>query len=262
MKTLRSLLLLAPVVALVSGCAGRKQGVDPTPSWATDEGKAEARVDLVRAMLDAHNPEAALVLAASIRAEGKATPELDVIQAEALRETGLYDDAEDMLKDHLRRHPRDGAAQNQLGILLMDRKRVEEAAQAFERATRLVPGEPDYANNLGFALMSIGKPDEAVIALRTALKLDGSRNQTRNNLGFALVAAKREDEAMRVFKAAVGEVEARYNVALGLELRGDLSLAKDAYGTVLKSDPHHERALDALRRLEAPSNPPPQEQKQ
>ncbi len=236
---------------LLLACAAKQRApappIEPAPAWATPEGQREARAELVESMLQAHQSEAALRLLNQMRASGADEPDLDVLQARALRQIGLREDALALLDT--RRHRRDAAAQNELGILAMDEQDITTAIERFRRAKKLDADNPDYPNNLGFALMSAGRPGEAIAVLREALQRDATRARTRNNLGFALVADGLEQEAYRVFRSATSEDEARYNLGVGLELRGDTALAADAYASALRINPEHTRAREALDRI-------------
>lgn len=243
-------LLLAIPLALSLGCrAGHRGPVEAPPAWQSDQGRVDARIDMADALVRGGNAEQALTMVTQMRTEGVRDPRLEVVQARALREIGLSDDAEALLQELVKRHPREAEAHNQLGILCLDDQRVSEAVEHLERARRLSPADAQILNNLGFALLAAQQPTQAIDVLREALRLDGADRQIRNNLGFALVADRREDEALRVFRAGLAEPDARFNLGLGLELRGDEAAAVDAYVQVLRQWPMHKPALDGLRRL-------------
>jgi|GEM_PF-1594950 len=233
-----------------------KSTVEPPAPWEQPGGRDQARLELARALLTAGSPDACLELIAQLRRDGVKGLELERLHAQALRSTGLDDDARAILEGIVQRWPRDASAHNELGILAMDRNDVEAAVDHFKQAVRHDDGNGGYLNNLGFALMVAERPDEAIDILRSALRADSSKAQTRNNLGFALVAAGRESEAWRVFKAATkSPADAHYNVGVGLEIRGASSEATEAYRKALDTDPSHEKAQDALVRLTTASDP-------
>lgn len=236
-------------LGLMIACAGRRGPVDPPPAWRSDEGRLAARLDVADALVDSGSPDAALTVVTQLRSEGVKTTQLDLIQARALAGIGLTDDAEALLLEIIGRHPREARAHDQLGVLHLDRGRVDEAVVELQRAARLAPDDADIMNNLGFALMTAGQATEAVAVLREALRIEGADRQIRNNLGFALVASKRDDEALRVFRAGLPEPDARYNFGLGLELRGDVAAAVDQYLLVVDRWPEHQKAVEGLRRL-------------
>ena len=242
-------LLLAGMLAV--GCGAARQGVSQTPSWATKSGRDHAKMELAAALLDNGNAEAALQLLGQMLAQGVSGPDVSVLQGRALAAMGLTDDAERVLGRVTRRHPGNAEAANSLGILYMDDKRVDEAISRFRQAARAAPKDAQVHNNLGFALMAAGRNDEAVDVLRDALTFDGSRHRTRNNLGFALVAMGQDKAAWRVFRAGVDPANARYNLALAQELRGDMTAAMGSYSAALEENPDLDDARSALTRLQA-----------
>lgn len=244
------LVLLLSLPLAGTACAARRHGtVSPPPAWQAPEARDEARLDMADALVDAGSPEAALQLVATMRTEGHRGADLDLVQARALAAMGLTDDAEAVLLAVVKRQPRVAAAHDQLGVLYLDEQRVDEALDQLDRAARLAPDDPLILNNQGFALMTAGHPDQAVDVLREALRLDGADRQIRNNLGFALVAAGRDSEALRVFRAALAEPDARYNLGLGLEMRGDTDGAVAQYAQVVASWPTHQPSVEGLKRL-------------
>lgn len=249
------------IIVLLAACAARR-GVDPdatpseAPMWTTPEGAEQTRLQLVEALLDSGSADAALAMISRLRSDGLGGPDLDVLQSEALIEVGLLDDAEGILQQTVRQHRRHAGAWNALGVLRTEQRDVEGAAQAFEAATRAAPDDPKSWNNLGFTLHSLGRSTEAVDALREALRLDASDRRTRNNLGYALVADGRTEEAWRTFRSSTSEADARYNLALGLELAGETERAREEYARVLDAAPEHPLARDALARLDANPSPP------
>ena len=248
---MRRLWLLPCLIA----CGANRAGVEPTPPWATSQGRETAKTELAEALLESGNPEAALRLIGKMRDQGAKGPKIMVIQGKAMAKLGLTDDAEAVLSEVARRHPRQADAQNQLGILLMDQKRIDEAIPRFKAATRAAPEDGEAHNNLGFALMTAGRNDEAVTALRKALELDSSSQRTRNNLGFALVATGEDKQAFRIFRAGNEAAAAHTNLALAQELRGDNEAAKISYGNAISADPDAQVARAALKRLSRQPTP-------
>ena len=242
--------VLGLLLGLQTACAAHHHGpLPPEPAWETPDGKNQARIDMAEALAKGGSPEAALAMVSQLRGEGIRDLRLDVIQARALRGIGLTDDAESLLRDVVRKHPREAPAWDQLGILCLDTHRLDEAVSDLQRAHQLAADDPLILNNLGFAQLTAGQSEDAVKTLRAALRLDGADRQIRNNLGFALVAADRDDEALRVFRAGLPEADARYNLGLGLEMRGDDDAAVAQYAKVLSTDPGHQPSIDGLRRL-------------
>ena len=256
MRTLALACVLPALACAKPGPVAGAADVADSPSWSSADGRDQVRLDIARAMVEAGTPESALKVVGEMRADGQSGVELDVLQARALREIGLYEDAAELLERTLRRHPRNVELRKELGVLLADQDDIAGAIAQFEVAAKLAQTDAEVWNNLGFSLMAAGRHEDAVDALRTSLRLDSSRDLTRNNLGFALVALERTDEAWRIFRAGQGGASAHYNVGVGLELRGEVPRAKARYEKALELDPAHVGARDALSRL---ALPPPSE---
>jgi Tfp pilus assembly protein PilF len=234
-----------------------RQVVEEPPLWETPGGRDAARLEFAQALLAAGSADACLELIAQLRQDGVRGLNLERLHADALRATGLDDDAQTILESIVKKWPRDAPSHNALGILAMDRQELDVAVKHFEQAVRHDDKNAHYLNNLGFSLMVSDQPDAAIDVLRTALRANSANPQTRNNLGFALVAADRLDEAWRVFKATSrSPADAHYNVGVGLELRGEQDDASAAYKRALDADPTHVAARDALARLDTLQAPP------
>lgn len=222
-----------------------------SPAWATPEGKRAAQLEMVELLMQAQNPDGALAMIAQMRTDGAEGPEIDLVQGRALADAGLSEDATAMLNRVPRRSAVYGAAQNELGLLATDAGDLTTAIAHFEAATRSDKEVAAWWNNLGFAQLSAGDPDAAVLSLRTSLALDSAQPRTRNNLGYALLTLNQPNEAYRVFRAGSSEADARYNLGVGYELRGDPAAATAAYEAALNANPDFSPARDGLSRLRA-----------
>lgn len=247
---MRALLLM---FVLACSAKNNRADVDPTPSWATSDGRIQAKVELAEALVVNGTPEAALQMISQMVEQGVRHPDLLVLQGRALSDMGLAEEAETALSRATRRAPGNAEAHNRLGILYLDQQRTDEAILRFRAAVRAAPKDADVHNNYGFALMAAGRHNEAVPILRTALMLDGSQPKTRNNLGFALAVTGEDKAALRVLRAGVSDDSARYNLALAQELRGDSEQALTSYKLALKANPNLEAATQAISRLSQPT---------
>ena len=107
--------------------------------------------------------------------------------------------------------------------------------------------------NLGLLLLESGRADEALTHLREAERLKPQRAEVVNNLGTALRAAGRADEAREKFRRATelkaGYVEAEFNHALALAEAGRAEEAAAGYARVLALRPTHAKAANNLGNL-------------
>lgn len=132
------LLVLACTTALIAGCAGnRDEG--PYRSTGTE------RRDVPKAE----------------RLYQEAKPLLASEPAQA----------EDLLRQALAADIYHGGAHNNLGVLLLKQERLYDAAEEFEWARKLLPGNPEPRVNLALVLDRAGRSDDALDAAKTALEV-------------------------------------------------------------------------------------------
>jgi len=135
-------------------------------------------------------------------------------------------------------------AYNNLGIVLMEQGRFDEAASCYHRALQLLPGYAEAYNNLGIARMDAGRLDEAVANCREALRLRPDYPAAHNNLGMALAR-----------QGLLPEAEASYRRAA--QLQPDFTKAYGNLGHLLRGAGRREEAAAAYRQAlaTAPGDP-------
>jgi Tfp pilus assembly protein PilF len=89
---------------------------------------------------------------------------LDVIDTDPAR-------AEKLLLDALKADLYHGPAHNDLGVLYLRQSKLYEAANEFERARKLMPGNPEPRLNLGLTLEKAGQYEPAFDAYNAALEV-------------------------------------------------------------------------------------------
>ncbi|MEM9066815.1 MAG: tetratricopeptide repeat protein [Planctomycetota bacterium] len=77
-------------------------------------------------------------------------------------------EAEQLLRRALAADLYHGPAHNNLGVLLLKRGELYEAAHEFEWARKLMPGHPDPRLNLGLVMERAGRVEEAIEAYESA----------------------------------------------------------------------------------------------
>ncbi len=98
--------------------------------------------------------------------------------------------------DTVAKRPGNHWTQVNLGMVLYNEGRTEEALAHFQKSLQLKPDESGTLNDLGLALAKLGRMQEAVAAYEAALKLWPSFGEAHNNLGLALSDMNRPAEAM------------------------------------------------------------------
>lgn len=158
-----------------------------------------------------------------------------LVQADKLRLAGQLDQAEQQLRELLRKVPKNGRAWLVLAKLLAARRDVAAAEDAYLRA--LEWGGPTFEArvNLGILLAQRGALPEALEQYRAALKLEPNHALALRNFGGLLRGVGALNEAIEV-------------LGRSLKLAPDDAGAHTNLGLALSSLGHHERAIAHLER--------------
>ena len=154
----------------------------------------------IRGSADVHNN-----LGIALMAQGKTADAIDEFRtavqlepgsaksvrnlADALASAQQYDEAIEQFRRAARLDPT-GSAHYDLGSLLLELDRTEEAIAAFRASLKLAPNSVDAHNNLGIALGIQGRLDEAIAHFRQALAIRPDFEEARKNLALALAQKK------------------------------------------------------------------------
>ncbi|MDW7710844.1 MAG: tetratricopeptide repeat protein [Deferrisomatales bacterium] len=120
-----------------------------------------------------------------------------------LGEAGRMEEAIDALSEAVRLAPEHVESYANLGAALASVGRLQEAIPALFRAVAIEPDNPDALNNLGTALTNVGRLDEAAAALSEAIRLGPEQARAWYNLGRLHVLAGRSAEAVAALERAV-----------------------------------------------------------
>lgn len=135
-----------------------------------------------------------------------------------LDQQGRWDEARVHYEGALAIDPFNTSAMNNLASGL-DRRGDNAAALAlFERAIAIAPDQADYYTNYGNALVQAKRLDAAVDALAVAITLDPRAANAHNNLGIAFAQQQRLDLARQAFERALQIDPAHANARRNLEL--------------------------------------------
>ena len=110
---------------------------------------------------------------------------------------------ETLWRDVVEKSPRNARAYSNLGALLGEAGRTEEAIAALSTAIRFQPNNTKARVNLGTALASVGRREEAMRILFEAVRIEPDNANALNNLGTVLTDAGRLDEAITILNQAV-----------------------------------------------------------
>ena len=147
-----------------------------------------------------------------------------VLGALTWRQCGIYRDVQTLYAATLERNPQCWLVHHNLGNLLLDDGKVEEAIAHYDAALRQNPNNPDIHFNLGKALIQEGRNAEAVPQFEVVVRLTPTDAEAHDNLGAAFLGIGRTAEAMTEFEAAIRlrpeNAIAHYNLGIALRTLG------------------------------------------
>lgn len=137
------------------------------------------------------------------RRTGRVRPDLAVLEARCLAQTGQLHEAHARYRNIVDENPTDTSAWIELGLLswdIDDRVRMSEAAR---RVQRLAPGRPEGWMLEGAVELSLGRAEAAVPMLQRAVDRDSTGTAALILLGRAFETAGRPQDALHAYRTAV-----------------------------------------------------------
>jgi Tfp pilus assembly protein PilF len=151
-------------------------------SLMLDSTNVKTLLNLGRVLLEQGKGGDALTRIESAVALDSGSAEVHRMKARVQTALGRRDSAEASYRLALSIDPNDSWSMNNLGLLLIDEGRYDEALPPLARAVELRPEAPAFANNLGVALERTGHPGSAAIAYRTALEADSTYAKAQTSI--------------------------------------------------------------------------------
>jgi Flp pilus assembly protein TadD len=214
--------LIALVVGAVQSSAFRVQGsgftVVPKESRSRPEGRS-------------HNVK--VVVAGAV---------VVVLAVLTWKQATLYHDDERLWLDTIAKNPAAWLAHYNLGIVLAQQGKFDEAVASYEQALRYKPDDVETLDNLGAALNAQGRLAEAVARWRQAVRYRPTDAAAHNNLGIAYARQGDLDRARREFKLALmiepNDFESRANLGSVYLSLGRYAEAAAQFQAALRINPN------------------------
>ena len=176
-------------------------------------------------------------LSAALLAAGR--PEQAATQSRKTREVELHKAVED--------HPGNPAPHNELGVLLLDRGRPDDALAEFQKAVDLEAGSAAAHANLGRALAAKGESERARVEFERAIQLQPGYAPAHYQLGVELAGEGRMVEAIGQWREAVNSdpayPQAQEALAGALYAQGETAEALAHWRAVIDLTPTDAAAL-------------------
>jgi tetratricopeptide (TPR) repeat protein len=151
-----------------------------------------------------------------------------------LQEGNRLEEAVRRYAEAIRIKPHYADAHFNMAMALARQGRLDEAAGHFSEVARLDPGDADAYRELGNISVRQGRPRDAIEYYSQAARLDPDRVAVRFRLGTLLARQGRTDEAISWLSSA-------------LESRPDLAEAHTSLGIILATRGQTEEAIDHFR---------------
>jgi len=208
------------------------------------------RINYARHLIDLKHWDKARAQFERVVRSSPADPEAVYALGLLSMQTGRNADAEKYLRQAVEMRPDNHTARLYLGQLAENSKRYEEAGQWYQSVSH---GDSYLESQARYAVMLAkqGKIDQARAHLHK-VPAEGEKQRVQLLLAEEQILrdAKRHAEAFELLTAALGRMpqnnELRYARALTAEKLGHLKVAETDLKDVLKRDPKHAHALNAL----------------
>ncbi|MFQ5455070.1 MAG: tetratricopeptide repeat protein [Nitrospirota bacterium] len=167
------------------------------------------------------------------------------------RQGYIYQDQETLWRDTLKKNPSAFIAHNNLGIILSEQGKSEEAIAHYMKALQFKSDREKAHNNLGLVLAEQGKVKDAIIHYREALQIKGDYADAHYNLGVILSKQGKMEEAiahyMKVLKINPDNDIVYNSIGVALAKLGRIKEASAYFSKAVQINPDFTNAQRNLR---------------
>lgn len=166
------------------------------------------------------------------------------------RQCAPYHDLEALWRDTLAKNPSSWMAHHNLGVVLFEQGRLDDALEQYQQAVALYPQGDAEQSDLGTALLEKGLYPEAIQHLKAALAINPKLFQAQNSLGLAYDKTGNYDQAILCYREALQldphALGTFLNLGSVLEQQGKPDEAADVYRAAIE---HFPAEVEPFRRL-------------
>lgn len=172
-----------------------------------------------------------------------------MLAASTMQRAHVFASDESLWRDTLSKNPAAWVAHNNLGCILAEQGKVDEAAKHFEASLQTNPANAEAHRNLGKALALLGRPTSAEAHLRAAVRLNPKDGEAQRTLASTLVDLGKPVEAIAGLRAALRiapDAGTRIELANALRSSGDAREAIVQLRLAVAAKPDSAEALNNL----------------
>jgi Flp pilus assembly protein TadD len=173
---------------------------------AIDPDHVRSLVNLSRLLIEQKRCDEAIVRLTRASEIEPTSGEVHRLLGRAYHVQGKADAAVEAYRQALDLDEKDVWSMNNLGLVLLEQQRADEALPLLVEAVALRKDVPAFHNNLGMALEHAGRPQDAAAAYKGALTADPAYDRARQNLA-RVDTIKGKAEESEVDTAAKGAAE-------------------------------------------------------
>src|SRR3989339_224094 len=170
-----------------------------------------------------------------------------------MKRNHLYQNPILLWQDVIIKYPNSEDARNNLGILLFNLKRYEEAEKEYKEAIKINPNNSESHYNLGVLLYSQKRYEEAEREYKESIKINPTHSEAHNNYGALLFGLCKYGEAENEFKYAISinpyYIEAHNNLGSIYLVKKEYDKALNEFEVVYKLLPNNQRAFSKIKML-------------
>lgn len=178
---------------------------------------------------------------------------LAVFGVSTWRQTGVYQNLEVLWRDTLTQNPGAWMAHDNLGLVLTEQRRFDEADAEYRKAIAIRSNDHIAYYDLGLKAAIQGNLDEAMDDFGRTIDLCPGFAMARYQMGNVFVRENNLDDAIHEYREALKTfpelVMGHFNLANTLARKGNVDDAVEEYNLTLKNDPDFAPAHASLGRI-------------
>ncbi len=179
---------------------------------------------------------------------GLVTALVTVLGAATIRRNVDYQSELAIWSDTVRKRPMSAWAHNNLGVVYLRERTLDQAIEQFTISLSLQPSDAKTLNNMGAALGYQEKFDKAIEYFTASLRIRPGYAMAHSNLGAMLAKQEKFDQAIAEYRTALQfspeYASARNNLGVLLASQGKFEEAMKQYARALASKPDYAETHD------------------